>query len=221
MLCVVTRPCGLVHDKALVEAQLAAASIGQSNLDLAFDSFRRALQDAVDSKNGVLEADILISLASEAQLKGNTTQAKELITGTGSGTYKGRDQGADRRYGRAGNSKRSPAETPRPRRRSARQANGIGQPTNNSPAKGHCFCTKCLREATERSRNISTAICGSLTSGSPNPRRNKPDAGAKSASGEADHRTHWTIGGESAIKVHPAHARVPFPGALAPTFLIS
>jgi len=113
------------------------------------------------------------------------------------------------------------AETPRPRRRSARQANGIGQPRNNSPAKGHYFCTKCLREATERSRNISTAIGGSLTSGSPNPRRNKPDAGAKSASGEADHRTHWTIGGESATRVHPAHARVPFPGALAPTFLIS
>jgi tetratricopeptide (TPR) repeat protein len=47
---------------------------------LAFTTFQKALQDAIDSKNGVLEADILISLASEAQLKGNTLLAIDLIS---------------------------------------------------------------------------------------------------------------------------------------------
>jgi len=71
---------GLIRDRALVEATLASAHIGEAKIELAFTTFQRALQDAIDSKNAVLEADILISLASEAQLKGNTLQATDLIS---------------------------------------------------------------------------------------------------------------------------------------------
>ena len=71
---------GLIRDRALVEASLASVYLGQAKIELAFMTFQRALQDAIDSKNGVLEADILISLASEAQLKGNNPQATDLIS---------------------------------------------------------------------------------------------------------------------------------------------
>ena len=71
---------GLIRDRALAEAILASAYIGQAKIDLAFSTFQKALQDAIDSKNAVLEADVLIALASEAQLKGNTDQAAVLIS---------------------------------------------------------------------------------------------------------------------------------------------
>ncbi len=71
---------GLVGDRALAEAMLASAYIGQAEIELAFTTFQKALQDAIDSKNGVLEADILISLSSEAQMKGNTLQAIHVIS---------------------------------------------------------------------------------------------------------------------------------------------
>lgn len=71
---------GLIRDRALVEASLAAAYISQAKIEIAFTTFQKALQDAIDSKNGVLEADILIALASEAQLKSNPSQAMELIS---------------------------------------------------------------------------------------------------------------------------------------------
>jgi CHAT domain-containing protein len=71
---------GLIGDRALAEATLASAYIGQAKFEFAFSTFQRALQDAIDSKNGVLEADILTSLASEAQLKGNLPQAIELTS---------------------------------------------------------------------------------------------------------------------------------------------
>src|SRR5438270_1758223 len=71
---------GLEGDRVLAEATLAYAYIGQAEIDLAFTTFQKALQDAIDSKNGVLEADILISLASEAKLKGNTLESTNLIS---------------------------------------------------------------------------------------------------------------------------------------------
>ncbi len=42
-------------------------------------TFQQALQDAIDSRNEVLQADTLISLASQAQMKGNTSQAMSLV----------------------------------------------------------------------------------------------------------------------------------------------
>jgi CHAT domain-containing protein/Tfp pilus assembly protein PilF len=71
---------GLVRDRALVETSLASTYVSQAKIELAFATFQKALQDAIDSKNGVLEADLLIALASEAQLKGNRQQAAELVS---------------------------------------------------------------------------------------------------------------------------------------------
>ena len=71
---------GLIGDRALAEAALASPYIVEGNIELAFATFQKALQDAIDSKNGVLEADILIALAVQAQLKGNISQAVELIS---------------------------------------------------------------------------------------------------------------------------------------------
>src|SRR6266496_1172761 len=70
----------LVGDRAVVEALLASASIMQGNIDQAFIIFRKALQDSIDAKREILEADILVSLASEGQLKGNTQEAVDLVT---------------------------------------------------------------------------------------------------------------------------------------------
>lgn len=70
----------LTGDRAIVEALLASASITQGSLDQAFIIFRKALQDSIDSKREVLQADILVSLASEGQLKGNTQDAIDLVT---------------------------------------------------------------------------------------------------------------------------------------------
>jgi CHAT domain-containing protein len=71
---------GLVRDRALATDVLASAYVSQGNLELAFATFQKAMQDAVDSKNGVLEADILITLALEAQTKGDTARALELLS---------------------------------------------------------------------------------------------------------------------------------------------
>jgi len=71
---------GLVRDRALAIDMLASAYVSQGDLELAFATFQKAMQDAVDSKNGVLEADILITLALEAQTKGDTAHALELLS---------------------------------------------------------------------------------------------------------------------------------------------
>ena len=71
---------GLIRDRALLEANLASARVSQAKLELAFTTFQRALQDAIDSNNRVLEADILIALASQAQLKGNNQESVDLIS---------------------------------------------------------------------------------------------------------------------------------------------
>ena len=70
----------LIRDRALVEATLATALLSDVKIELAFTTFQRALQDAIDSKNGVLEAEILIALGSEAKVKGNSQQAVDLIS---------------------------------------------------------------------------------------------------------------------------------------------
>jgi hypothetical protein len=70
---------GLTSDRALVESALGSALTGQGNLELASVAFQKALEDARTAKNEVLEADVLIALASEAQVKGNIQQALELV----------------------------------------------------------------------------------------------------------------------------------------------
>jgi hypothetical protein len=41
---------GLIRDRAIAEATLASAYIGQAEIELAFTTFQKALQDAMDSK---------------------------------------------------------------------------------------------------------------------------------------------------------------------------
>src|SRR5260370_18394437 len=69
----------LIHDRALIESALSLDLVGQGELDAAFKTFQQALHDAIDSRNPVLEADTLISLASQAQMKGNTSEAMSLV----------------------------------------------------------------------------------------------------------------------------------------------
>lgn len=71
---------GLIRDKALAETNLASAYIGLGKIELGFAMFQKALQDAIDSKNEVLEAEIFTALASEAKVKGNIPQAMDLIS---------------------------------------------------------------------------------------------------------------------------------------------
>lgn len=71
---------GLIGDRAIVAALFASASITQGSLDQAFIILRKALQDSIDAKRDVVEADILVSLASEGQLKGNSQDAVDLVT---------------------------------------------------------------------------------------------------------------------------------------------
>jgi tetratricopeptide (TPR) repeat protein len=71
---------GLLGDKAIAEAYLGSAYVGRAEMELVFTNFQKALQDALEVKNKVLEADILISLASEAQLKGNVQRAIDLTS---------------------------------------------------------------------------------------------------------------------------------------------
>lgn len=68
-----------IHDRALIESALAVALVGQGKIEAAFKTFQQALQDAIDSRNEVLQADTLISLASQAQMKGNTPEAITLV----------------------------------------------------------------------------------------------------------------------------------------------
>jgi CHAT domain-containing protein/uncharacterized protein HemY len=70
---------GLVRDRAVVEAVLGSALVGEGKMEMAFLAFEKALEDSINSKNDVLEADILNALASEAELKGNNQKALELL----------------------------------------------------------------------------------------------------------------------------------------------
>jgi CHAT domain-containing protein len=71
---------GLIGDRAIAEATLAPTLVGEGKIEMAFLTFQKALQDSMDAKNEVLEADILIALASEAQMKGNTQRSLELVS---------------------------------------------------------------------------------------------------------------------------------------------
>ncbi len=70
---------GLVGDRAVLEASLASAVFVQGNAGQAVLLFQKALQDSMDAKRQILQADILISLSSEAQMKGNTQGAMDLV----------------------------------------------------------------------------------------------------------------------------------------------
>lgn len=70
---------GLVGDRAVLEAYAANASMGDLSSAQAFVLLRKALQDSMDAKREILEADVLVSLSVEEQMKGNNQQAVDLI----------------------------------------------------------------------------------------------------------------------------------------------
>src|SRR5437870_9776128 len=71
---------GLVGDKAVIETLIASTFVLQGDLNHGFTLLRQGLQDAIDARREVLQADILISLAAEAQMKGDTQEAVNLVT---------------------------------------------------------------------------------------------------------------------------------------------
>jgi tetratricopeptide (TPR) repeat protein len=71
---------GLIGDKALLEASLASAVLVQGNADQSFLLYRKALEDSIAANRQVLRADILISLSSESQMKGDNQAATQLLT---------------------------------------------------------------------------------------------------------------------------------------------
>lgn len=70
----------LIRDRAVVEALLGSALLGEGKMEMAFLVDEKAFQDSIDSKNEILEADILNALASQAELKGNSQKAFELLS---------------------------------------------------------------------------------------------------------------------------------------------
>src|SRR5262249_20383419 len=76
----ITERRNLLGDKALVEALLASVSVMQGDLDSSLILLRKALQDSMEAKKEVLEADVLVSLAAEAQVNGNIQEAIALTT---------------------------------------------------------------------------------------------------------------------------------------------
>jgi len=71
---------GLIGDKALLEASLASAVLVQGNADQSFLLYRKALEDSIAANRQILRADILISLSSESQMKGDNQAATQLLT---------------------------------------------------------------------------------------------------------------------------------------------
>jgi tetratricopeptide (TPR) repeat protein len=71
---------GLMSDRAIVEAALASSQVVQGQTDQAFLLFQKALQDSIETKRQVLQADILVSLSSESQMKGNIPLAMDLVS---------------------------------------------------------------------------------------------------------------------------------------------
>ena len=72
---------GLIGDKALLEASLASAVLVQGNADQSFLLLSESSRGSLIAANRqVLRADILISLSSESQMKGDNQAATQLLT---------------------------------------------------------------------------------------------------------------------------------------------
>ncbi len=69
----------LVGDKALAEEDVASGYFAAGNLEESIKSYRASLQDAIDSSNLVLQADVLVALSTSPQLQGNMPGALELL----------------------------------------------------------------------------------------------------------------------------------------------
>jgi CHAT domain-containing protein/tetratricopeptide (TPR) repeat protein len=70
---------GFVRDKAIVEEAVALGYFVLGQLDESFKFYQSSFQDAVDSSNLVLQADVLVSLAMLPQLQGKSQAASDLL----------------------------------------------------------------------------------------------------------------------------------------------
>jgi len=70
---------GLVADRGIAEDTVAVAYFEQGKLDEAEKFFQASLQDATDSSNLVLQADVLVALSGYPQLTGNVSGALQLL----------------------------------------------------------------------------------------------------------------------------------------------
>jgi CHAT domain-containing protein len=70
---------GLVADRGIAEDTVAAGYFEQGKLDEAEQFFQASLQDATDSSNLVLQADVLVALSGYPQLAGNVPGALQLL----------------------------------------------------------------------------------------------------------------------------------------------
>ena len=70
---------GLVADRGIAEDTVAVGYFEQGKLDEAEQFFQASLQDATDSSNLVLQADVLVALSGYAQLTGNVPGALQLL----------------------------------------------------------------------------------------------------------------------------------------------
>ena len=77
---VLAKKKGLVGDRAIAEDSVAVGYFASGKLEEAFRFYQSSLQDAVDSTNLVLQADVLVSLAMLPQLQGKLQAASDLLT---------------------------------------------------------------------------------------------------------------------------------------------
>ncbi len=70
---------GLISDKAVVEAKLAATYLSQGGLDQAKRYLEDSLSGAITVSNLALQADDLVALASLSQVSGGTSEALDLL----------------------------------------------------------------------------------------------------------------------------------------------
>lgn len=70
---------GLVADRGIAEDAVAVGYFEQGKLDEAEKFFQASLQDATDSSNLVLQADVLVALSGYPQLTGNVPGALQLL----------------------------------------------------------------------------------------------------------------------------------------------
>jgi hypothetical protein len=70
---------GLVGDRAITEDSVAVGYFVLGKVDDALRLYRASLQDAIDSSNIVLQADVLVALSTLPQLQGNLRGALDLL----------------------------------------------------------------------------------------------------------------------------------------------
>lgn len=69
----------LVADRSIAEESLASAYFASGNSEDSMKYYQASLQDAIDSSNLVLQADVLVALSSFRVLQGNLAGALELL----------------------------------------------------------------------------------------------------------------------------------------------